>query len=256
MTSQADNEETTQADHIWPSDEELRSYSAHGPVLEQANAFLTSITTVVGTYATVTGAAWVVVSANTFGVSNTTLLWILGLHIALSVGVAISLWGTGNNFIQRLNFARWLAQRFWPRIGRLGGPTFAWLGIPSTRSERLIVESFDNWKERQKSRGKLAWRLDFYLRYRAFEWPSIRFQRLWFCVPFVAAGFSVSLFIQVHGDGPRRKALCQQVSDTLSFSDSAPIARETLERARYLFDKAGCEITRIDPLRLRGVQKS
>lgn len=80
----------------------------------------------VGMYITVTGAAWVVVSGNGLGVSNTTLLCILALHIMLSVLMTFGLWGMGNNFVQRLNLAVWLGHAFWPSIEKIGGPKFAW----------------------------------------------------------------------------------------------------------------------------------
>src|SRR5690349_5816202 len=50
----------TDVDDGWPTTEELKLYAAHGPVLEQATAFLTHITTTITLYATVTGAAWMV----------------------------------------------------------------------------------------------------------------------------------------------------------------------------------------------------
>lgn len=279
----------------WPTrdvlQKELETYSVHGPVLEQATAFLTHITTTVALYVTVTGAAWAVVSANTLGVSDTTLLWILGLHIALSLGVAIGLWGMGNNFIQRLNFARWLGVKGWPTIEKAGELKFAWSGVPA--NDLVTVKTSTEWINDKKKAGRRepdGWvrkllsrvrtlkprtsgtgtsgtgtsgtgtvrefgrnlrrgvqELDFYMRYRAFAWPSLRFQRFWALLPLGAACFSLALFFQVHGDGAMRKALCNQVAATLSFPNSTPIPRETFERARYLFDKAGCEIKRVAP---------
>src|SRR5262245_7441411 len=65
---------------------ELQRYTAHAAVLTQATAFLTHITTTAGLYATITGAAWTVVSANTLAANKATLISLLGLHIAFSIG--------------------------------------------------------------------------------------------------------------------------------------------------------------------------
>jgi hypothetical protein len=139
------NAMTADTDDGWPTAAELKLYAAHGPVVEQAAAFLTHITTTTTLYATVTGAAWVVVSANTLGVSNTTLLWILGLHIALSVGVTIGLSGMSNNFIQRLNFARWIGVKGWPHIQQLGGRKISWSGVPANDTSKPTVKGFEEW---------------------------------------------------------------------------------------------------------------
>jgi hypothetical protein len=247
----------TDDDDGWPTSEELKSYAAHGPVLEQATAFLTHITTTITLYATVTGAAWVVVSANTLGVNNTTLLWILALHIALSLGVSIGLWGVGNNFIQRLNFARWIGVKGWPHIQEFGGLHRSWSGVPANDQTRPTVKGLQEWiKDKEQAGIKsglplIVQGIDFNMRYRAFAWPSLRFQRLWAILPILAGCFSVALFGQIREDGKTRKELCNLVANTLSFRDSAPISRETFERARYLFEKTGCEIAKIDLQKLR-----
>jgi hypothetical protein len=181
---------------------------------------------------------------------TTTLLWILGLHIAVSVGVAFGLWGIGNNFIQRLNFARWIGVRGWPRIERLGSLEFSWSGVPSRDLSRPKVKNVREWIEDKERASSLPFEIqafDFYMRYRPFGWPSLRFQRLWAVLPLLAACFSVVLFGQIREDGRARKQLCMHVANTLSFPDTAPIPQATFERARYLFDKAGCELWPIDP---------
>jgi hypothetical protein len=84
----------------WPDDEktrELERYGAHAALLTQANAFLNHNTTTAGLYFTVTGAAWTVVSANAIRASNDVLLSLLVLHIALSICVALGMWGVANN---------------------------------------------------------------------------------------------------------------------------------------------------------------
>jgi hypothetical protein len=96
----------SQNEDEWPTPDELTRYEAHEPVLAQATAFLRHITTMASLYATVTGAAWALTLGNSFGARPTTLLPLLILHFLLSFGVAIGIWGVGNNFIQRLNFAR------------------------------------------------------------------------------------------------------------------------------------------------------
>src|SRR5262245_8485307 len=79
------------------SSTELNRYAAHASVLTQAIAFLTQITQTVVLYVTITGGAWAVVSSNTIGAGSATLMWILVLHIAVSFGTALGLWGLGNN---------------------------------------------------------------------------------------------------------------------------------------------------------------
>jgi len=241
----------------WPTSDELERYAAHAAVAAQATAFLAHITTTVGLYATITGAAWGVVLGNTFGVRPATLLLLLGLHAVLSFGVAIGLWGMGNNFIQRLNFAQWLGVTFWPRIERVGRD-FAWRGVPSARYAvqplgAEALETFEQWIAKRKFWLPRSLRcLDYCLRYRALRWPTLRHQRLWALLPALAALISIVLFVQVLGSRDKHTALCRQAAATLSFPESVPISREAFERARYLFDKAGCTIARIHLQQLRG----
>jgi hypothetical protein len=233
----------------WPTPDELTRYKAHEPVLAQATVFLTYITTTASLYATVTGAAWAVVLGNSFGARPTTLLPLLILHILLSFGVAIGIWGVGNNFILRLNFARWLGVKFWPNIERIGGRDYAWLGVPVAKpdtSQSLMdaAETFETWKDgRAKRTSWPSWHIDFWLRYRAPLWPSLRYQRLWAILPAIAACVSVAFAVHIVDDGDRHRRLCRAAAQTLA-ATPAPKSRE-FEQARYLFDKAGCGISHI-----------
>jgi hypothetical protein len=253
--------------------EDLRRYETHSAVAEQASAFLGQLSTTAGLYATVTGAAWAVVTGNTFGVRNSMLLWLLGLHILLSLGMALGMWGLANNLIQRLNFARWLGNAYWPSIQQYGGPDVAWRGVPKANwkpsTEHCVmssdVEIFCNWhnnyvnKKIKKARNNcpiwilprpVKW-IGFYLRYRAFTWPSLRFQRLWALLPAVGAAASIVLFVDIRSDGPSKKHLCDGAATLLGRSDLRPNDRLAFEQARYLFDKTGCDVMRIEELRER-----
>jgi len=209
------------------SSTELDRYAAHASVLTQAIAFLTQITQTVVLYVTITGGAWAVVSSNTIGAGSATLMWILVLHIAVSFGIALGLWGLGNNFIQRLNFAQWLGREYWPSIGEMGRD--AWRGPPPPRAEVLPRWMPDDLR-----------RVDRWIRYTSPTWPSLRHQRLWFVVPVLAAAVSVGLLIDVVKDREQRNKLCLDVARTLNFPDAAPLDRVVFDRARYVFDKAGC----------------
>jgi hypothetical protein len=110
------------------TNEELTRYTALAPVFAQVVAYLTHITTTVNIYVIVTGGDWAAAIGNAFGLNYETQLWLLALHVALSIIVVISLLGMGNNFIQRLNFLDWLGVAFWPTIRQLGGHEFAWHG--------------------------------------------------------------------------------------------------------------------------------
>jgi hypothetical protein len=230
-----------------PDNTELKNYSAHGAVATQATAFLTYIITTVTVYVTVTGAAWGVVIANTFSASPTTQLCVLGLHILLSIGTAVGIWSVSNNFIQRLNLARWLGVVFWPHIQNLGGPGISWKGVPEDGT--LKVLTYNKWKEDRSKKNKINWPLlgglDFWLRYRAPIWPSLRHQRVWALLPIFAGAVSIVLFWQIRGDRYQHKLICDQAARTLSFPDNAPVPREVFDRARYLFEKTGCELSHI-----------
>jgi succinate dehydrogenase hydrophobic anchor subunit len=232
---------------IRPDDDELTKYSAHEAVATQATAFLTYIITTVTLYVTVTGAAWGVVIANTFSASPTTKLCMLGLHILLSFGTAVGIWSVSNNFIQRLNLARWLGVVFWPKIQKIGGPEISWKGVPEGGT--LKVLEYNKWKEDRKEKNKhnwfWLWYPDFWLRYRAPVWPSLRHQRLWALLPVFAGTVSVVFFWQIRADRYEHRLICDQVARTLSFPDNAPVSREVLDRARYLFEKTGCELSHI-----------
>ncbi|WP_426528825.1 hypothetical protein [Bradyrhizobium sp. McL0615] len=184
---------------------ELTKYAAHAPVFAQVTAFLTQITQTVVVYVTITGGAWAVVSSNTIGASTTTLLSILALHIVLSVGTALGLKGVGNNFVQRLDFLRQLGLEYWPRIEEM---------------------------------GKNAWK-------KGEPRVSLRQQRFWFWVPILAALVSIWLMLDILSDSSKRDEICLKASLALAFPDSSPIDRVAFDRARYLFDKAGCEVTNI-----------
>jgi hypothetical protein len=234
----------------WPTPDELTRYKAHAPVLAQATAFLTHITTTASLYVTVTGAAWAVVLGNPFGARPTTLVPLLILHILLSFGVAIGIWGVGNNFIQRLNFARWLGVKFWPNIERIGGWDYAWLGVPIAEPDTsqplsAAAETFETWRDgraKRKSRWP-SWHIDFWLRYQVPVWPSLRYQRLWAVLPAIAACVSIAFAVHIVENGDRHRKLCRAAAKILSAPP--PQSQETFEQARYLFDKAGCGVSHI-----------
>jgi len=208
---------------------QLENFSVQHAVATQAAGFLTQITQTVVLYVTITGGLWAVVSSNTIGFGSVTLRWILALHIALSLGVALGLWGMGNNFIQRLNLAGLLGQRYWPDIQALGDA--AWDGPPNRKGMSwmpTVLRPADNW-----------------LRYKASRWPSLRHQRLWFVVPILAAVVSAGLLVAVWPDRQKRNRLCAEAFVAL---ESAQRDSMAFDRAKYIFDKAGCRITTLHGL--------
>ena len=123
----------------------------------QANSFLTQMITILSLYATVTGAAWIVLSGNAVGLSFGALFTIGVLHIVLSLLAGFVLWGVGNNFIQRLNFAQWIGRMFWSDIGGIGGEVSkAWYGIPD---EKGNIQTAERWRDfrnqRKNARGNI-----------------------------------------------------------------------------------------------------
>jgi hypothetical protein len=84
---------------------------------------------------------------------------------------------------------------------------------------------------------------DFQLRYRAVKWPSLRHQRLWAILPILGAMGSTWLLHEITQDASKRRVLCRQMAHALSFPPDVPLPRETFDHARYLFDKAGCDLT-------------
>jgi hypothetical protein len=76
----------------------------------------------------------------------------------LSVGTAVGIWGVSNNFIQRLNLARWLGVAFWPNIEKIGGSEISWRGVPNSRqlllpSNKLPeVQTFEEWRTARTER--------------------------------------------------------------------------------------------------------
>jgi hypothetical protein len=213
------------------TNEELTRYTAHAPVFAQVVAYLTHITTTVNIYVIVTGGDWAAAIGNAFGLNYETQLWLLALHVALSIIVVISLLGMGNNFIQRLNFLDWLGVAFWPTIRQLGGHEFAWHGP----SGDITVSPLSPDQARTRPQALN----------RAFGQPNLRWQRFFFLLPIAAAGVSIAFIPRVYENGKTRSEFCVGVQNTLGFPDSKPISSVAFERARYLFDKAGCEITRI-----------
>jgi hypothetical protein len=234
---------------IRPDRTELISYSAHQAVAAQATAFLTYIITTATLYTTVTFAAWGLVLGNTFTASPVARVWLLGLHVLLSFGTAAGIWGVSNNFIQRLNLARWLGALFWPNIENMGGPEISWKGVPGVpENGTLQVLEFSKWRDdRRKKNIRPSSRLDFWLRYRALGWPSLRYQRVWALLPFFAGVVSVVFMYQIGqgAAGQQHQLICDQVALTLSFPDNAPVPSQVFDRARYLFDKTGCELSHI-----------
>ena len=92
---------------------------------------------------------------------------------------------------------------------------------------------------------------EFTLRYRAFTWPSLRHQRLWALLPAAGAVVSIVLFCETRADGPRRMRLCDEAAVVLGRSDLGDANRVAFDRARYLSDKAGCDVLRAEELRRR-----
>jgi hypothetical protein len=66
-------------------------------------------------------------------------------------------------------------------------------------------------------------------------------------LPVLAGAVSVWFMCQISPtkDQDQHKLICGQVAWTLSFPDNAPVPREVFDRARYLFDKTGCELSDI-----------
>jgi hypothetical protein len=112
-------------------------------------------------------------------------------------------------------------------VGRRAPAEPHWIGIPSVAAEvREIVQAA---RDRRAEEDRLAKRGA--PRETA---PEAAMQ----CV-------SVGFIGQIIGDRHEHKSICDQVARTLSFSDSAPVPREVFERARYLFERSGCELSHI-----------
>jgi hypothetical protein len=59
---------------------------------------------------------------------------------------------------------------------------------------------------------------------------------------------SAYLIYEVHSEGVSRDRICHTAGAILSNPiGSAPLDREKFERAKYLFDKAACSVSGIDP---------
>ena len=226
-----------------------RFADAYPAVSEQANSFLTQIVTLMGIYTSVTGAAWVVTSSNTLGLSYSGLLGIFALHVVLSGFTAFCLWGISNNFIQRLNFARWLGREHWPTIEEAGGPSKAWAGIPNKDGQLLSPEDWERGRKQPKlceiALSKLIpVRYRYGWRYKTRDFPTLRFVRFVVFVPFFVGLFSIYLMKELMDGKEHREVLCEAAGKELHPEKLEP-KREVIDRARYVFDKAGCELEKI-----------
>jgi hypothetical protein len=133
-------------------------------------------------------------AASSVVVGRTPQIALLVLHILLSIFAVLATWGISNNFIQRLNFARWVGTQHWPDVSRLGGPEYAWRGVPAKAANPTVQQPRDWMKARWDRAGRaskgwlwITWfvvpSLRYNLRYRAPEWPSLRFLRFFAAVP-------------------------------------------------------------------------
>jgi hypothetical protein len=179
---------------------ELAAYASHAAILSQVGSFITQIMATIGFYVTVTGAVWGIAAADRFNIGLNAVVWILGMHVALSLGVAASLKGLGASMIQRLEFAKEMGGRFWPGIVQMGD---------------------DAW------RGPLP----------AF---TLRTQRFWYLLPLAAIFVSFYLVGQACQTDSARTALCRTAARSLVINRAPPPDHAVIERDRYIFDKAGC----------------
>jgi hypothetical protein len=180
--------------------DELKNYAAHAAILTQVSGFITQIMATITFYVTVTGAVWGVAASDPLNIGQKAITWILGMHIALSLGVAVSLRGLGNNLIQRLEFARLMGERFWPDIVKMGRRAWG-CGEPVF---------------------------------------TLRTQRFWFVAPVLAIGVSVYLLVHANHLAADRRALCEVAAQSLAIDKKPPQDHALVERDRYAFDKAGC----------------
>jgi hypothetical protein len=200
---------------------QLTNYSAHANILTQAATFFTHITTSIAVYLTISAAAWATVIARSLSWETST--WLLLAHILLSGGIALGVLGMGNQLIQRLNFAERVGEVFWKDLVRLGKEAWnpAWTptdNVAPPRPSGIL----------QKARSWLR------------SGITLRGQRYWFILPCVGAAVSVVLIFQEMEDGPKRRDFCRRVAVMLAMPEPT---RGAIERARYLFDKANCDVT-------------
>jgi hypothetical protein len=184
-------------------DSNLRNYAAHAQVFEQVVGLQGQIGGLLNMYMLVTGAVWAVLAPNVFNLPAEVVAAGLFLHIVLSVTVLWAATGMANAVYHRLNFATQLGSQYYPSIEAIG-----------TRVSDQVHKGI----------------------YRLFRLGRQRW--IYMIVPVIGILGSVTIGIVALRQSEHRDAACQSRREQLMEARD----RIALDRAKYLLDKAGCDL--------------
>jgi hypothetical protein len=183
-------------------DSDLRNYAVHAQVFEQVSALQGQIGGLLNLYMLATGAVWAVLAPNVFNLPTTVVGAGLILHIVLSATVLFAVMGMANAAHHRLEFAQELGRQCWKSIETVG--------------------------ERVNERVHTGV-------YRPF---TLRQRWIYMVVPVIGILGSVAVGWDALRLSAQRRAACE--SRRVQLVQAAD--RVALDRAKYLLDKAGCDL--------------
>jgi hypothetical protein len=186
------------------ADQALRNYAVHGRVFDQIIALQGQIGGLINLYMLVTGAVWAVLAPNTFNLPVWVIVLGLVLHIAASLAVLVGAMGMANAIYHRLEFLRDLGQQYYQPIEAIGQRVY----------NRLHGDGF----------------------YQRFNLGRQRW--IYMTVPVIGTLGSAALCIDVSRLPEHKEAVCDARREQLLKARD----RIALDRAKYLLDKAGCDL--------------
>lgn len=185
------------------ADPDLRNYAAHAQVFEQATALQGQIGGLLNLYMLVTGAVWAVLAPNVFNLPAAAVAVGLILHIVLSATVLVAAMGMANAVYHRLKFAQKLGEQYYLQIETIGKQIFDTVHSGIYRPFRL---------------GRQRW--------------------VYMMVPLIGILGSVVVGVDALRQAAHKDEACRSRRTQLVQASD----RVALERAKYLLDKAGCDL--------------
>ena len=182
--------------------DEIANYQLHSRLTDHVLGYYTQLGTIANLFMIATGAVWFVLAPNTFNLSSITVEVALALHIALSCIVLNIMLSMAKAIEKRREFAIKLGEKLFPSIQAIG----------------------------QSTADKISKGL--------FRYARIGGRWTWTTIPLIGICGSLIIAIEQWPDRERQQLACEQRWDQLIQATE----RVQLDRARYLLDKAGCDL--------------
>jgi hypothetical protein len=182
--------------------EEIANYRLHSRLTDHILAYYTQPGTLANLFMIATGAIWLVLAPNTFNLPGATVEVALALHIVLSCVVLTIMLSMAKAIEQRREFAIEIGEKLFPTIEAMGKSVAHQISTGLLKKTRIGA-----------------------------RWP-------WATIPLIGVCGSLIIAVEQWPNLERQQLVCEQRWNQLVQATD----RVQLERARYLLDKAGCDL--------------